>query len=87
MNEERIWNFEASLWKASEDEYRAKIAEKALMVVPEDPFMLSGNDAAETMADTPRWDDVEFSKKQVMRPDGPEGGLIVIAYRASCIRA
>ncbi len=86
MNDERIWQFEQSLWQAGEDEYLSKIAEKALPVVPAEPCVMEGADAAQAMAETPRWNSVEFSQKKVVRPDGPEGGLIVIAYRASATR-
>lgn len=86
MDDNRIWNFEESLWKATAEEYRAKIADKGVMVVPDQPHVMSGKDAADAMADTPRWENVEFSDKQVSRPDGPEGGLIVIAYHAKAER-
>lgn len=86
MDDARVWNFEESLWKASPNEYRADISSHGLLVVPEDPFVMTGKQAADAMADTPRWDEVAFSKKQVSRPDGDEGGLIVIAYRADAKR-
>ncbi len=86
MNDERIWNFEKSLWTADQDEYRHKISDDGIMVVPADPFVLQGRAAADAMAETPRWESVEFSEKKVSRPDGPEGGLIVIAYKADARR-
>ncbi len=86
MNDQRIWDFERSLWTASKDEYRHKIASDAILVVPEKPFILAGRDAADAMAQTPRWDSVEFSETKVARPDGPNGGLIVAAYKAEATR-
>jgi len=86
MTDERIWNFERSLWTADSDEYRHTIARDGIMVVPQKPFVLAGHKAAEAMAQTPRWDSVEFSETKVARPQGPDGGLIVIAYKAEAKR-
>ena len=86
MNDERIWNFEKSLWTAGSDEYRHKIARDGILVVPNDPFILAGHKAADAMANTPQWDNVIFSETKVVRPDGPQGGLIVIAYKAKATR-
>jgi len=86
MNDERIWSFEKSLWSASQDEYRHKIARDGILVVPQDPFVLAGHKAADAMAQTPHWDSVEFTETKVARPDGPNGGLIVIAYKADAKR-
>ena len=86
MNDDRIWDFEKSLWTADNEEYRHKIARDGIMVVPNDPFVLAGHDAADAMAKTPRWDEVEFSETKVSRPDGPKGGLIVVAYKANAKR-
>jgi hypothetical protein len=79
MDDSRIWQFEESLWKASEELYRHRIAEDAQFVVPNKPFVLSGTQAAEAMATTPRWDDIAFTDQRVSRP---HEGLIVIAYHA-----
>ena len=81
MNDDRIWSFEESLWTASDEHYHESIARDGVMVVPEEPFVLSGKEAADAMAKTPRWDEAKFSEKKVSRPDGDQGGLIVIAYR------
>ncbi len=86
MNDQRIWDFEKSLWTASKEEYRHKIASDGILVVPEKPFILEGRNAADAMAETPLWDSVEFSETKVARPDGPDGGLIVIAYKAEAKR-
>lgn len=86
MNDERIWDFEKSLWTADLDEYQHKISDEGIMVVPADPFVLKGRRAADAMAETPRWDSVEFSEKTVARPSGPDGGLLVIAYKAEAKR-
>ncbi len=86
MNDARIWKFEKSLWTADDDEYRHKIAPDGIMVVPQHPFVLAGHNVADAMAQTPRWDSVEFSETKVARPEGPNGGLIVIAYKAEAKR-
>ena len=84
MQDEQIWDYERDLWTG--DSYHEKIARDALMVVPMEPFLLVGQAAADAMAETPRWDEVRFSEQKIARPDGPEGGLIVIAYRADARR-
>jgi len=86
MDDERIWEFEKSLWSADSAEYHHKISRDAIMVVPQHPFVLAGPDVADSMAQTPRWDSVVFSETKVARPDGPNGGLIVIAYKAEVSR-
>ena len=79
MDDARIWQFEESLWTGDPAHYAESIDEQALLVVPTPPFILQGADAAEAMAQTPRWESVELSERQVMRP---QEGLIVIAYKA-----
>ena len=50
------------------------------MVLPEHPFVLTGTQAIEAVADTRRWTGVTFSEQLIMRP---QDGLIPIAYKAS----
>ena len=83
MEDQRIWQFEEKLWTGDPDDYRHCIDEEGLLVVPAPPFILKGGDAAEAMAQTPRWESVELSDRQVMRP---QEGLIVIAYHARAHR-
>jgi hypothetical protein len=79
MNDDRIWAFEQSLWTGDAEHYRALIDDECVMVLPTPPFTLSGRQAIEAVAATPRWSGVQFSEQQVMRP---QEGLIVIAYHA-----
>lgn len=79
MNDDRIWEFERSLWLGDGEHYRALIDDACVMVLPEPPFSLSGEQAISAVAHTPRWSDVAFDEQQVKRP---QEGLIVIAYRA-----
>jgi hypothetical protein len=83
MQDERIWDFERSLWTGPGGHYRELIDDEALLVVPAPPFILGGSAAAEMMAQTPRWERVDFSQQQVKRP---QDGLIVIAYTARASR-
>ncbi|WP_370175120.1 DUF4440 domain-containing protein [Sphingobium abikonense] len=83
MEDARIWQFEESLWTGDPAHYAQAIDDEALMVVPAPPYVLRGRDAADAMADTPRWDSVDFAERQVMRP---QEGLIVIAYKATARR-
>jgi hypothetical protein len=83
MDDNRVWSFEESLWTGDAEHYRALIDDECVMVLPEHPFVLTGAQAIEAVADTPRWSNVTFSEKQVMRP---QEGLIAIAYKAEASR-
>ena len=79
MDDDRIWTIEESLWLASAETYGELIDDKCVMVLPDQPFVLSGRAAIDAVSATPKWSSVNFSEKQVMRP---QEGLITIAYRA-----
>lgn len=83
MDDERVWQFEESLWTGDAEHYRASIDDESVMVVPTKPFVVTGMQAADTVADTPRWESVAFSNQQIMRP---QEGLIVIGYTAEASR-
>ena len=84
MDDDRVWAFEKSLWVGDADHYRELIDDECLMVLPQPPFVMSGRQAIEAVADTPRWSDVAISNGQISRP---QEGLIVIAYNAKASRA
>lgn len=77
MDDERIWSVEEKLWKADADFYRDNIDPGVVMALPTPPFIAAGEDAVRAVAGTPRWTDVRFDDRAVMRP---EEGLIVIGY-------
>ena len=83
MEDSRVWEFEENLWKGDVQHYREAIDDECLMVLPEPPYVMKGQQAIEAVTDTPRWSKVAFTKKQVARP---QEGLIVVAYRASAER-
>ena len=83
MDDNRIWDFEQSLWTGDAEQYRALIDGECVMVLPDKPFVFTGDQAIEEVARTPRWSSVEFSERQIMRP---QEGLIVIAYKAEARR-
>lgn len=83
MDDDRVWSFEKSLWTGGADHYRELVDEECLMVLPQPPFVLSGSQAIEAVADTPRWSEVEIAKGRIARP---QEGLIVIAYHAKASR-
>lgn len=87
MDDARVWEFEDSLWRADEAHYRESITPDYLLVVPMPPYVLTGEQAAEMLANTPRWQNVEFSGQHVSRPHGEDGGLIVIAYHVEASKA
>lgn len=83
MDDDRIIEFERALWIGDGDVYRRSVSSDCLMVVPERPFLLSGNDAIERVEATPRWSQVVFSDFTVNRP---QEGLIVVAYQVDAER-
>jgi hypothetical protein len=83
VDDQRVWAFENSLWTGSAEHYRELIDQDCVMVVPNPPFVLQGDDAIEAVAKTPRWDEAEFSDGHIVRP---QEGLIVVAYHARASR-
>jgi hypothetical protein len=83
VDDQRVWAFEESLWTADAEHYRRSIDDACLMILPAPPFVMSGEQSIEAVIHTPRWSKVEFTDRQVSRP---EEGLIVIAYRARAER-
>lgn len=83
MNDQRVWEFEESLWTANAEQYREMIDPGCLMVLPEPPYVMAGEQAIAAVADTPRWSRVTLTDRLVARP---QEGLIVIAYKAQAFR-
>lgn len=83
MEDDRVWAFEESLWTGDAEHYQSSIDDACLMVLPQPPFVMSGQDAIAAVADTPRWTKVEISERQIARP---QEGLIVVAYHARAER-
>lgn len=83
MDDDRIIEFERALWVGDGDVYRRSVSSDCLMVVPERPFLLSGNDAIERVEATPRWSQVRFSDFEIRRP---QEGLIVVGYQVDAER-
>ncbi len=83
MDDDRINEFERALWIGEDDVYRRCVSPDCLMVVPETPFVMRGEEAIEAVEQTPRWSDVELADLQINRV---QEGLIVIAYRADARR-
>ena len=83
MDDDRIIEFERALWIGEDDVYRRCVSEDCLMVVPEEPFMLRGEEAIRVVENTPRWSHVDLIDLKINRP---EEGMIVIAYKADAAR-
>lgn len=83
MDDDRIIEFERSLWVGEGDVYRRCVSPECLMVLPEQPFIMRGEEAMSAVENTPRWSDVEISELEI---DRAQQGLIVIAYRADASR-
>lgn len=83
MDDDRIWAFEESLWTADAAHYRESIDDECLMVVPQPPFILGGEEAIAAVSATPRWTSVTIEDRRVARP---QEGLIVVAYHVRAAR-
>lgn len=83
MDDDRIWDFERSLWLGDDAQYDALVDDECVMVLPQPPFIFSGAEALEKVSNTPRWEEVAFSDQSVVRP---QEGLIVIGYTAQATR-
>jgi hypothetical protein len=84
MDDDRVWAFEASLWKADPSHYHEAIDPEVRMALPTPPFLFSGQEAIEAVTATPRWSNVAFEDGTISRP---QEGLIVVAYTAHAQRA
>jgi hypothetical protein len=84
MDDDRIIEFERTLWIGEGDVYRRCVAPDCLMIVPEEPFLLRGEEAVETVERTPRWSHVDLSGVEINRA---QEGLIVIGYRVDAARS
>ena len=67
MDDDRVWNFEASLWTGDAGHYRALIDEQCLMVLPMPPYVFAGQEAVAAVSDTPRWSEAKFSEQRIAR--------------------
>jgi hypothetical protein len=83
MDDDRVREFETSLWLGGEDVYRERVSPECLMVLPEPPFVMSGGQAIEAVTQSPRWSQVELADLHISRP---QEGLIVLAYEAHAAR-
>ena len=83
MDDNRVWACEKSLWMGDAEHYRTLIDGDCLMVLPVKPHILGGEEAVNTVSDTPRWSDVKISGGRIARP---QEGMIVIAYTAHATR-
>lgn len=83
MDDDRVWEFEESLWTGSSEHYRELIDDACLMVLPSPPYVLAGDEGVAAVVATPRWTTVELSKRRIARA---ERGLIVVAYQIAARR-
>lgn len=83
MEDARIWEFERSLWTASPEHYQNSIDDQCVMALPAPPFIFTGQQSIEAVSNTPRWQQVELTDRQVARL---QEGLIVIGYTAHAER-
>jgi hypothetical protein len=83
MDDDRVRDFEERLWTGGEDVYRRYVSGDCLMVLPEPPFVMSGEEAIEAVAETPRWSSVQLRDLRIHRP---REGLITLAYEAAARR-
>ena len=78
MDDDRVWNFEESLWRASDERYHDRVDPECVMALSHAPHLFAGQDAVKAVSGTPEWDKVSFQSKHISRP---EEGLIVVGYK------
>ncbi|MBV0893269.1 hypothetical protein KTN05_15755 [Paracoccus sp. Z118] len=83
MDDERVWRFEESLWRASDVRYRERVDPDCIMSLSRAPHIFAGRTAVDAVSQTPEWDEVAFAGREVRRP---EEGLIVIGYRVAAAK-
>lgn len=83
MDDARVRAFETALWIGGEDVYRRSIDPECVMVLPEPPYAMRGEEAIGAVAATPHWSDVALEELTISRPTE---ALIAIAYRADASR-
>lgn len=83
MDDERVWRFEESLWRASDERYHERVDRDCIMALGEAPHVFAGEAAVNAVSGTPAWDEVSFSDQSVTRP---EEGLIVIGYKVDAAK-
>ena len=83
MTDDEVWTYEKSLWTGDAEHYRESIHPDCVMVLPEEPFAMSGAQAIDAVADTPRWESVDLSERSLSRLTD---GLIAISYQAKATR-
>lgn len=84
MLDAKVWEFEESLWTGHVEHYRELVDPQCLMVLPEPPYVLAGEQAIAAVSDTPRWVRVITTTRQVKRP---QEGLIVVGYKVEAFKA
>ena len=83
MTDDRIWEFEESLWTGTAEHYKELVDPECLMVLPEPPFVLAGDQAIAAVSDTPRWARVKTSLRHIKRP---QEGMIVVGYKVEAFK-
>ena len=83
MTDDRVWEFEESLWTGSAEHCQELLDSDCLMVLPEPPFVMAGPQAVAAVSDTPRWVRVVTSQRHVKRP---QDGLIVVGYKVEAFK-
>ena len=84
MLDAKVWEFEESLWTGTAEHYKELVDAECLMVLPEPPYVLAGEQAIAAVSDTPRWARVVTTHRQIKRP---QEGLIVVGYKVEAFKA
>ncbi len=78
MDDDRVWKFEESLWRSSEERYHERVDPECVMALSHEPYLFRGTEAIDAVSGTPAWDEVSFSDQRISRP---EEGMIVVGYK------
>ena len=84
MNHEEFWENERRFWLEGEPHFRAMMAPDCVMVFPHPIGGLRGDAILDSLAQMPRWDDVDMAEATLSRISGD---AVVLAYFAEGRRA
>ncbi|MBW3096917.1 nuclear transport factor 2 family protein [Pseudohoeflea coraliihabitans] len=73
-----LWDLEREFWSRDADFFAEHMAEHAVMVIPVQQGILSGEEILETLGDAPRWQEVDFADQQLIEADH----FALLSYRA-----
>ena len=77
MDDTRVWNFEESLWRASEGRYHGQVDPECVMALSHAPYLFTARPRSRPSPPRRNGMTSPFSNRHISRP---QEGLIVVGY-------